>query len=174
MHAKASRSARDWKISVVDGPEGGAVFSVGVRQIKFYSPTLQYAVCFVVCQGTIGAQIGIRAIPNRAIREFQENLPDGLASAASQVSDGNSRWRIYSSFTANSMDGGWFGTSSVGADMAVVGGSGEKLVLRTNQHTPVAEYEGGSFGLTIGFSVNIMRGGIGYLTIPHWEWTGQR
>lgn len=167
-HQKARLRARDWRISVEDIAGIGAGLALGARHFKFYSPSLQYAVYFCAAQGTAGAQLGA----SLNLGSEAEAALEAAGNAADRVRSGNDNWRLFSRFSANDMDGATFGVGSVGADVGIAGGSGEKLVLFNRRGNAVAEYQGGSFGLALGLKINIGSGGMGVLFFPHWEWTG--
>ena len=177
---KAFRHARDWRITTHDIFSIGAIAGVALKSFHFYSPSIQYAVDFNVIEGSLGAQIGLSALDDqfRRVRQVRQAASDyepvvNMANrAARAASGGNSNWRIFSSFAANDMRGGLIGRGSVGATTGVFSGSGEKFVLFDNNQNAVAQFEGGSAGLALGFTINIgtMSGGV-FLNM-HNEWTG--
>jgi len=173
-HAKSLRHARDWQITTQDIIGVSAIVGIALKKFHFYSPSLQYAVDFHVVEGSLGAQIGIEALGNRIKSAMQSvsteiNVINRVASGARS---GNSRWRIYRSFAANDMRGGTIGAGSFGATTGAFGGSGEVFTLFDNNQSAVARYDGGSAGLSLGFSVNIGTAAAGVIVNMHNEWTG--
>ncbi len=184
---KAIRHARDWRITTQDIASVGAIAGASWKSFHFYSPALQYACDFYVVEASLGAQIGISGLDRNgnaasntyeAVRQAEEiagrQSTQVINRAARRVSGGNSNWRIYRSFAANDMRGGLIGRGSIGATTGIFSGEGEKFVLFDNNQNAIAQYEGGSAGLALGFNINIGTISGGVVFNLHHEWTGHR
>ena len=148
----------DWRIGLKQIASISLVLSLGVDRWNFYSPRLDYSCYFIVPRGGVGLTIGVD-LPVQP-----SDLSNELASNYLSVEQED--YRILSRFSANDLDGGSFGSFSVGAMGIFAGADGEKWLLKTSAGRGAVRFSGGSVHLGLGVEVNMGTLGTGALYGP--------